>query len=939
MVELVDTLGLGPSAFGCRGSSPLAGTKLSLMFGTLSVPPYNFLGGVMQINKKQKALKAALIFGAFFVFPILTNAATSDIVFTEIMYNPSSSDTKKEWVEIYNNGSDAVTIIEGSGTDSWRFNDGSNHTLSLIQGSLAIPSGGYVILASDAQTFLDEHAGYTGIVIDTVMSLNNTTDTIKLSSDKGATFFSDVTYDDTQGADGDGNSLQFSSNVWVAETETPGTAASGQTQESSESTPAESTSSSSGSGSSSGSSSSTTDTSSDTTIESEVITGDPTKVRITEIFPNPIGDEQQEFVELWNNNDESISLDGWKLADASKIKTLSNITLVPGEYYPIYRSSSGIALNNSSETIFLYSPNGDLINTHEYQSTIEGYSLSYDINKEVFLWSSTKTPAKQNQITTPNDPPIPAITFSNNPVAPNEKITISSHDSTDADDDALSYFWTIGKSFQASGPKLSYAFSALGSYTIHLTTSDAYHDVIATSMIDVIPANDILSLRSQRRTDASHASLPTTASDAPGTDAIPGVSPAYLASGQIYITEIFPNPAGRDDDEWIELYNLNEFAIVLDNWIIDDQDGGSRPHTIADRTITANSYLILGKEEIKITLNNSSDEVRLFDAEETLIDEVLYDDVQENQSYTKSDDGFWFWTESTTPGEPNTIDEATNYNGFVDTNPQLVLRSFSEGGLTDIIDIDLPDIRELELGTEVKVQGTVAVEPGVLGKTYFYITGSPGIQVYFYKKDWPSLAIGDVIGVIGELTESNNELRLKIASKNDIVPLYESDPPIPTDEQTGTVNESMEGALVKLTAELVEKKGTSWYVDDGTGEVKITFQPATNITKPKAKAGDWLEVVGLVSETRSGYRVLPRYQEDIRLINMDELVDEETGKVLGAQVAGDDIQRFRIPANNTSNKILVYLLIISTALIILLAGLLIKFRIESQKRIKEFKKN
>ena len=97
--------------------------------------------------------------------------------------------------------------------------------------------------------------------------------------------------------------------------------------------------------------------------------------------------------------------------------------------------------------------------------------------------------------------------------------------------------------------------------------------------------------------------------------------------------------------------------------------------------------------------------------------------------------------------------------------------------------------------------------------------------------------------------------------------------------------------------------------------------------------------MGLVSETRSGYRVLPRYQEDIRLINMDELVDEETGKVLGAQVAGDDIQRFRIPANNTSNKILVYLLIISTALIILLAGLLIKFRIESQKRIKEFKKN
>ena len=864
--------------------------------------------------------------GAFFIFPQITYSAANDIIFTEIMYNPSSSDTKKEWVEIYNSGSESVTIIEGSGTDSWRFNDGSNHTLTLLQGSLTISAGGYAILASDAQTFLDDHASYSGTIIDTVLSLNNTSDTIKLSSDKGTTFFSDITYEDTQGADGDGNSLQLSGSAWVAETETPGAVTASQSQDTSESSSTDSSSSSSSSsgGSSSSSSSSTNDTS---TTQTTIQTGDPTKVKIVEIFPNPIGDENQEFIELWNSDDESISLDGWKLADKSKIKTLSEITLIPGEYYSLYRTTTGIALNNSSEIIYLYSSDGTLIDSYEYSSTIEGYSLSYDITKDIFLWSSIKTPSKSNKITTPNDPPIAQITFENNPVAPNEQFTISALDSTDADDDKLSYIWTIGKSFQASGPLFSYSFDELGSYIINLTVSDLYHDILATSVIQVAPSKDVLSLR-----------ITQNSSNQPQTTVKTASSTTATTTAQIYITEIFPNPAGRDDTEWTELYNPNDFDVILDNWIIDDEDGGSRPHTIQDRTIKANSYIVLGKEEIKITLNNSSDEVRLFDLNNMLVDEVLYDDVQEDESYTKSDEGLWYWTSNTTSGKADEATEAISQTDFSAlTFAQGTSQALSDNAFfaSDIIDIDLPNIRELELGTEVRVQGTVAVEPGILAKTYFYITGSPGVQVYFSKKDWPLLVVGDVVGVIGELGESNNELRLKVTQKADIVPLYASDPPVPQDTATGDVTESMEGALVKLTAELVQKKGTSWYIDDGTGEAKITFQPAAKLTKLDVKTGEWLEVTGLVSETRSGYRVLPRYQEDIQLINMEEIIDEETGQVLGAFNSNDDIQRFRIPANNSSQKIMTYLLITSSALIVMLAGLLIKFRIESQKRLKE----
>ncbi|MBI2636709.1 MAG: lamin tail domain-containing protein [Parcubacteria group bacterium] len=660
--------------------------------------------------------------GGFFVWAGSAAAAASDIIFTEIMYNPSGTDTKTEWVEIFNSGPSDVTLIEGSGNDSWRFNDGSNHTLTLIQGSLTVPAGGYAILASDGTTFLDAHQGYVGTVIDTVMSLNNTSDTIQLSSDKGESFFSGVTYENTQGADGDGNSLQLLNGTWVAAGETLGSSA----VESAQSEQQE-TQGSTGSGSS-GSSGSSGGTPGSSASPAATPQGDPGKVKITEIFPNPEGDENNEFIELWNNQDQSISLEGWKIADTAKIKTLAGITLVPGEYYALYRSSTGIALNNTSETIYLYDANGNLIDTHAYQSTIEGYSLSLDKVLDAFLWSGTKTPSRENSITTPNEPPVPEITFERNPVAPRETVRISGLDSTDPDDDELSYFWTIGTSFQASGPAFAYAFDELGKHLIYVTVSDGTHDVAATATIDVIDAIDVVSLRSTQ----SSSSVP-----APADARVQAAqSPTATTTGQIFITEIFPNPAGRDDGEWVELYNPNGFGIILGGWVIDDEDAGSRPHTIKERTIGPQSYLILGKEETKLTLNNTSDEVRLFDASNTLIDEVRYDDAQEDESYTKSDDDFWYWSTNKTPGEPNTGSGRDAPVG-ADAFGQSV--SAADGVETatpyDVVDIDLPNIRELELGTEVRVQGTVAVEPGVLAKTYFYITGSPGIQVYFSKKE------------------------------------------------------------------------------------------------------------------------------------------------------------------------------------------------------------
>jgi len=98
----------------------------------------------------------------------------------------------------------------------------------------------------------------------------------------------------------------------------------------------------------------------------------------------------------------------------------------------------------------------------------------------------------------------------------------------------------------------------------------------------------------------------------------------------IIITEIMPNPlaVGDADGEWVELYNNNDFDVVLDNWKI--KDDGSNEHTITSLTIPAQSYIVLCKNSnsaenggvtcnyeygADMSLTNSIDEVILVDGD------------------------------------------------------------------------------------------------------------------------------------------------------------------------------------------------------------------------------------------------------------------------------------------------------------------------------------
>ena len=156
--------------------------------------------------------------------------AHAQVVVNEVMYNPAGSDSGREWVELYNQGGSDVTLVGGTVHGSWRIADSSNHTLTdpsggVGRGSLVIPAGGYLVVASDPSEFISgEYVGGTYSVIKSSISLGNSGSTVSLIDGTG-TNVNGFSYANTQGANDDGASLQRQADgSWIAALPTPGAA-------------------------------------------------------------------------------------------------------------------------------------------------------------------------------------------------------------------------------------------------------------------------------------------------------------------------------------------------------------------------------------------------------------------------------------------------------------------------------------------------------------------------------------------------------------------------------------------------------------------------------------------------------------------------------------------------------------------------------------------
>lgn len=143
--------------------------------------------------------------------------ASAQVIISEIMYDVNGADMGREWIEVQNVGTTTENL---SGFKF--FEAGTNHNLSVAQGSFLLLPQSFAVLSDTPSKFLADHRGFSGTILNTTFSLNNTSgELIALKDSKGATTTA-LSYEPQWGAGGDGNSLQLVAGSWVSAPPTPG---------------------------------------------------------------------------------------------------------------------------------------------------------------------------------------------------------------------------------------------------------------------------------------------------------------------------------------------------------------------------------------------------------------------------------------------------------------------------------------------------------------------------------------------------------------------------------------------------------------------------------------------------------------------------------------------------------------------------------------------
>jgi hypothetical protein len=385
-----------------------------------------------------------------------------------------------------------------------------------------------------------------------------------------------------------------------------------------------------------------------------------TDLEITALYPNPNTGEE-EWIELTNNDHESVDLSLYTLEDATAHPWAPSGTLNAGSSTRV--TGFSFALNNSNETVTLKTSTGTQIDTWSYASSTKGEILYRDNS------SSTSTVGDTTATTT--------------------------------------------------------------STTSTTTTT----------------------------TNTTAATTPTQ-------------WPSF--------SEALPNPSGSDSAaEWIELYNAYSEPLTLDGLKLDDEDGGSSPHSLSG-TLAGESYLLVPINESNITLNNTTDHIRLLGVNNEVLWDVPYNDVQEGYSYA-SLYGSYSWTDTPTPGEENTVGTVapsgeTDGDGGSDssTNPS------DNGDLSDVVTLTevFPDpagTDNEEEWIELTNGGTSPIDLGnwtitdASGKSFTFPGGTiiqPGESLVIYRTESgislnnsnESIQLADYTGeVVSEVSYDSSE--------------------------------------------------------------------------------------------------------------------------------------------------------------------------------------
>jgi hypothetical protein len=156
-----------------------------------------------------KVLITSFIIGL--LIPFVSHA---QIVITEIMYDPAGADTKREWIEVFNESNQEIDLT------TWFFLENNVFHKITAHTSAILGPGAYAIIADSIPEVLAEYSTIP-LIFDSAFSLNNTGEPLSIANPSKEIKHT-ITYSSEFGANNDGNSLQINEGQIISAVPTPG---------------------------------------------------------------------------------------------------------------------------------------------------------------------------------------------------------------------------------------------------------------------------------------------------------------------------------------------------------------------------------------------------------------------------------------------------------------------------------------------------------------------------------------------------------------------------------------------------------------------------------------------------------------------------------------------------------------------------------------------
>jgi hypothetical protein len=332
-------------------------------------------------------LQVAFLAAAGFIFFDFAFAGSSDLVISEIMYNPSGSDSAgDEWLEIANMSGrplefESFGIYKGQYRLKIRICDrisgddcGDSHPVYSEKENFFVGKDDFFIITSDPESFAKSYSDYDGKILKSNFSLSNGSDNfigIMEESEETKEWLGKLFYGNAWGGDENGKTLEKikleeknEKENW-AESYTIG------------GTPGE--------------------------ARKEVKLDFSDEIIINEILPDPDGkDEDGEWIEIFNGGLEDLSLLGWSIEDYSGKKYFFGDEIIgTGEYLLLEYEKSRISLNNSGDELLLFDPDREIVNHVSFGETLQSDQSWARDEKGNYSWTSILTPGEKNEFPVP----------------------------------------------------------------------------------------------------------------------------------------------------------------------------------------------------------------------------------------------------------------------------------------------------------------------------------------------------------------------------------------------------------------------------------------------------------------------------------------------------------------------------------------------------------